>query len=160
MLLLEIPVDTWLISATLSMILGTTALGYMATSCLLASRWQVVQSLFGGLDRIDDVHKWLGIWALVFATYHVVFKANLEVWNSVLILELPKYWTRLAQRECWRPSKAEQEIWIGAGVGISPFISWLQDPEGKDFAKATLVYCSNPSRAFPPAEHLQAMAKQ
>ena len=334
LLLLEIPVDTWLTAATLSMILGTTALVYMATSCLLASRWQVVESLFGGLDRVYDVHKWLGIWALAFATYHFVFKANLDVWNSVPILELPKYWTRLARQlsyvvlgvivllalnrnipysqwrwwhklsgplflivivhwlsfkspitlaspsgiwltlictagvlaalyklvlypfvarageyrvtaasrdkgavhltlepvhkkfdfkagqfaflamqqkglrephpftiasanaangqiefvirglgdytktlcECAkigmradiyapfgrfnRPAKAEQEIWIGAGVGISPFISWLQDPDGKDFAKATLVYCSNPSRAFPPPEHLQAMAKQ
>ncbi|MGV8842806.1 MAG: hypothetical protein ACOH2I_06120 [Pseudomonas sp.] len=61
MLLLEIPVDTWLTAATLGMILGTTALGYMATSCLLASRWQAIESLFGGLDRVYDVHKWLGI---------------------------------------------------------------------------------------------------
>lgn len=76
-LLLEIPADTWLTSATLSLILGTTALAYMAVSCLLASRWRVVEHLFGGLDRVYDTHKWLGIWALVFASYHLVFKANL-----------------------------------------------------------------------------------
>ncbi|WP_350616871.1 ferredoxin reductase family protein [Pseudomonas sp. HY7a-MNA-CIBAN-0227] len=332
-LLIDVPVDTWLTSATLSLVLGTTALVYMAASCLLASRWRVVESLFGGLDRVYDSHKWLGIWALVFATYHFVFKANLDVWNSVPILELPKYWTRLVRQlsyvtlglivllalnrkipySLWRwwhklsgplflivilhwlsfkspitlasPSgiwlmlfcglgvvaalyklmlypfvarageyrvtavssdkgalhltlaavhkgfsfkagqfaflamkqkglrephpftiasaygengqiefviralgdytqklreqvkigmladiyapygrfkrqpQAEREIWIGAGVGISPFISWLQDPGGQDFDKATLVYCFNPSRAFPPAEQLQAMAE-
>ena len=331
-LLLEIPSATWFTSATLSMILGTTALVYMAMSCLLASRWQALESLFGGLDRVYDAHKWLGIWALIFATYHFVFKANLDVWNSVPILELPKYWARLARQlsyvalglivllalnrnipysqwRWWhklsgplflivilhwlsfkspitlaspsgiwlvltcgagvlgalyklvlyplvgrageyrvtaastdkgavhltlepvhkkfdfkagqfaflamqekglrephpftiasanadngqiefvirglgdytnklcesakvgmhayiyapygrfkRPARAEQEIWIGAGVGISPFISWLQDPDGKDFAKATLVYCSNPARAFPPSELMQTMA--
>lgn len=97
-LLLEIPADTWLTSATLSLILGATALAYMAVSCLLASRWRVVENLFGGLDRVYDTHKWLGIWALVFASYHLVFKANLEVWNSVPIVELSKYWTRMVRQ--------------------------------------------------------------
>ena len=97
-LLVDIPVDTWLTSATLSLLLGTAALVYMATSCILASRWSVVESVFGGLDRVYEVHKWLGIWALVFATYHFVFKANLDVWNSVPIMELPKYWTRLVRQ--------------------------------------------------------------
>nr|WP_283099540.1 ferredoxin reductase family protein [Pseudomonas sp. MWU15-20650] len=332
-LLIEIPVGTWLTSASLSLIFGTSALVYMAASCLLASRWRVVENLFGGLDRVYEAHKWLGVWALVLASYHFVFKANLDVWNSVPILELPKYWTRLVRQlsyvalglivllalnrnipyRVWRwwhklsgplflivilhwlsfkspitlfsPSgiwltlccglgvvaalykwvlypfiarageyqvtavnrekgavhlilepidqgfsfnagqfaflamqqkglrephpftiasansvngqiafmirglgdytqklcesakagmratvyapygkfkrvaQAEREIWIGAGVGISPFISWLQDPAGEDFEKATLVYCFTPSRAFPPADELQAMAK-
>lgn len=333
-ILIDIPSDTWLTSATLSLVLGASALAYMAVSCLLASRWRVVENLFGGLDRTYEAHKWLGIWALVFATYHFVFKANLDVWNSAAILELPRYWTRLVRQlsyvalglivllalnrnipySLWRwwhklsgplfvivilhwlsfkspitllspsgiwlallcglglvaalyklvlypfvarageyrvaavirendalhltleplqkgfdfkagqfaflameqkglrephpftiasakgpngqiafmirelgdytkalskcvkvgmratlygpygrfkrPHQAEREIWIGAGVGISPFISWLQDPEAKDFEKATLVYCFKPSRAFPPAEELQAMAKK
>ncbi|WP_341304864.1 ferredoxin reductase family protein [Pseudomonas sp. TMP25] len=333
-LLLEIPVNTWLTSATLSMIFGTTALLYMAASCLLGSRWRAVESVFGGLDRVYETHKWLGIWALVLASYHFVFKANLDEWNSVPIFELPKYWTRLARQlsyvalglivllalnrkipysqwrwwhklsgplflivivhwlsfkspitlsspvgvwvalfcatgvlaavyklllypcvgrageyrvaavsrdkgavhltlepvrqkfafkagqfaflamqekglrephpftiasahasngqiefvirglgdytsklcECAkigmhadiyapygrfkRPAHAKQEVWIGAGVGISPFISWLQDAQAKDFDNATLVYCFNPSRAFPPVEALQAMAEQ
>ncbi|MCT8961042.1 ferric reductase-like transmembrane domain-containing protein [Pseudomonas veronii] len=332
-LLMDIPVKTWLTSATLSLLLGTCALVYMAASCVLASRWSVVENVFGGLDRVYEVHKWLGIWALVFATYHFVFKANLDVWNSVPILELPKYWTRLVRQlsyvalglivllalnrnipyNVWRwwhklsgplflivilhglsfkspitltaPSgvwltlccslgvigalyklvlypwvgrageyrvtavnrangalhltlapihkgfdfkagqfaflamqvkglrephpftiasanrengqiafmirglgdytnsladcakvgmradlyapygrfkravQAEREIWIGAGVGISPFISWLQDPAAKDFDKATLVYCFTPARAFPPAEQVQTMAR-
>ena len=333
-LLLEIPADTWLTSATLSLILGTTALAYMAVSCLLASRWRVVEHLFGGLDRVYDTHKWLGIWALVFASYHLVFKANLDVWNSVPIMELSKYWTRMVRQlsyvalgmivllalnrnipySVWRwwhklsgplflivilhwlsfkspitlfspagiwlsvlcalgvlaalyklllypfvarageyrvievssekaalhltfapigkgfdfkagqfaflsfkekglrephpftiacahrengqlefviralgdytktlrervkvgmvadiyapyghfkrPSGAAKEIWIGAGVGISPFIAWLQDPLGERLDKATLIYCFNPARAFPPAEQLQGVAEQ
>ena len=97
-LLLEIPSATWLTSATLSMILGTAALAYMAMSCLLASRWGWVERLFGGLDRVYEAHKWLGIWALAFASYHLVFKANLDEWNSVPILELSKYWTRLVRQ--------------------------------------------------------------
>ena len=97
-LLIEIPANTWLTSATLSLVLGATALVYMAVSCLMASRWRVIENIFGGLDRVYDAHKWLGVWALVFATYHFVFKANLDAWNSVPIWELPKYWTRLVRQ--------------------------------------------------------------
>ncbi|NBF02087.1 oxidoreductase [Pseudomonas sp. Fl5BN2] len=332
-LLLEIPSDTWLSSATLSLILGSAALAYMAVSCLLAARWGFVERLFGGLDRVYEVHKWLGIWALVFASYHMVFKANLEVWNSVPILEWSKYWTRMvrqlsyvalglivllalnrnipySQWRWWhklsgplfvivilhwlsfkspialdtpsgiwltvlcalgvlgalyklllyplvakageyqvsavkveksslhleltplgqgfafkpgqfaflsmqekglrephpftiasahsedgriefviralgdytqrlrkqvkvgmradlyapygrfkRPLEGAREIWIGGGVGISPFISWLQDEAAGQFDKATLVYCYNPSRAFPSVDTLQGMAQ-
>ncbi|WP_426201098.1 ferredoxin reductase family protein [Pseudomonas sp. TWP3-1] len=334
LLLIEIPIDTWLTSATLSLTLGASALVYMAASCLLASRWGFIESLFGGLDRVYEAHKWLGIWALVFATYHFVFKADLDVWHSASILELPRYWTRLVRQlsyvalglivllalnrhipyslwrwwhklsgplfllvilhwlsfrspitllspsgiwltlfctlgvlaalyklvlypfvarageyrvtavhrekdalhltlqpthkgfefkagqfaflamqekglrephpftiassngadgqiafiirglgdytkklcECAtvgmratvyapygrfkRASQAEREIWVGAGVGISPFISWLQDPDGKDFEKATLVYCFTPARAFPAPEELQVMTER
>lgn len=333
-LLLEIPSATWLTSATLSLILGASALACMATSCLLASRWRWVERLLGGLDRVYETHKWLGIWALVFASYHFVFKANLELWNSVPIVELPKYWTRLVRQlsyvalglivllalnraiayRSWRwwhklsgplfvivilhglsfkspitlnsPSgiwlaalcslgllgalyklllypllgkageysvtavsahqhslhlelapqqrgfafkagqfaflafkekglrephpftiasahagdgriefviralgdytqklrdqvqvgmlvdvyapygqfkrqvDAPREIWVAGGVGISPFIAWLQDSAADHLGNTTLVYCFNPSRAFPSAEHLQNMTEQ
>ncbi|MGE7955290.1 ferredoxin reductase family protein [Pseudomonas sp. NPDC089530] len=332
--LLEIPSDTWLTSATLSLILGANALACMALSCLLASRWRWVERLFGGLDRVYETHKWLGIWALVGASYHLVFKANLDVWGSVPIIEFSKYWTRMVRQLSyvalglivllalnrnipygqWRwwhklsgplfaivilhwlsfkspialdnPSgiwltllcglgllgalyklllypllarageyrvsavtqeknalhleltplrrgfafqagqfaflamqekglrephpftiasaqasdghiafviralgdytqklrrqvkvgmradlyapygrfkrrlDAGREIWIGGGVGISPFISWLQDAGAGRFDRATLVYCFNPSRAFPSAETLQALAAE
>ncbi|WP_219063967.1 ferric reductase-like transmembrane domain-containing protein [Pseudomonas sp. UMAB-08] len=333
-LLIEIPSDTWLTSATLSLILGTAALAYMAVAALLASRSRAVEVLFGGLDRVYETHKWLGIWALVFASYHFVFKANLDVWHSVPILEMSKYWTRLVRQlsyvalgmivllalnrnipyglwRWWhklsgplfvivilhwlsfkspmtlsnpaglwlallcgagvlaafyklllypfiatageykvsavslgknslslelepihsgftfragqfaflamkekglrephpftiaaahsdsgrikfviralgdytqklrdqvkvgmladiyapygrfkRQPGAEREIWIGGGVGISPFISWLQDTSASHFDNATLVYCFNPSRAFPSVELLQGMAEK
>ncbi len=332
-LLLEIPRQTWLTSATLSLVLGSTALAYMALSCLLSSRWRWVERLFGGLDRVYETHKWLGIWALAFASYHLVFKANLDEWDSVPILELSKYWTRMvrqlsyvalglivllalnrnipySQWRWWhklsgplflivilhwlsfkspialdtpsgiwlgalcllgvlgalykllfypflakvgeyrvtavrvernslhlelipqgrgfpfkagqfaflamqekglrephpftiasaqahdgriefviralgdytqrlhkqvkvgmladiyapygrfkRPQQASREIWIGGGVGISPFIAWLQDQAAGQLDRATLVYCYNPSRAFPSVDALQGMAQ-
>ncbi|KTC37594.1 oxidoreductase [Pseudomonas sp. ABAC61] len=332
-LLLQIPSQTWLTSATLSLVLGSTALAYMALSCLLSSRWRWVERLFGGLDRVYETHKWLGIWALAFASYHLVFKANLDEWGSVPILELSKYWTRMvrqlsyvalglivllalnrnipySQWRWWhklsgplflivilhwlsfkspialdtpsgiwlgvlcllgvlgalyklllypflakageyrvtavrvernslhlelipqgrgfpfkagqfaflamqekglrephpftiasaqahdgriefviralgdytqrlhkqvkvgmladiyapygrfkRPQQASREIWIGGGVGISPFIAWLQDQAAGQLDRATLVYCYNPSRAFPSVDALQGMAQ-
>lgn len=55
---------------------------------------------------------------------------------------------------------AQREIWIGGGVGISPFVSWLQDKAAKRFDNVTLVYCFNPSRAFPSVEHMKTMAEE
>lgn len=332
--LMQIPSDTWATAATASLILGAAALACMATSCILASRWHGIEWLFGGLDRVYETHKWLGIWALVFAAYHLVFKAELDAWQLASILELPKYWTRLVRQlsfvvlgaiillalnrkipyvkwrwlhklsgplfliiilhwlsiespitltspaGIWLASlcaigviaalyklvlypfiaksgeyklltvshsnaalhlefepvgngfqfeagqfafislkaaglhephpftianaysdnghlhflirelgdytkklskkvevgmladiyapygdfkrlpNAKREIWIGAGVGISPFISWLEDKTIGHFERATLIYCFSPSRAFPDAEHMQEMTDQ
>lgn len=329
--LMQIPSETWLTSAAVSLILGAAALACMASSCILASRWRGVEWLFGGLDRVYNAHKWIAIWALVFAIYHFVFKAKLDTWELAPIVELSKYWTRLVRQLSlvalgliillalnrkipygdWRwlhkfsgplflivilhwlsfkspitltspagiwlallcsvgviaalykmllypfiakageyklvsishgkaavhlefepigsgfPFKAGQfafislkesglrephpftianahsdtsnihfviralgdytkklneqakvgmladiyaphghfkrlpsaahEIWIGAGVGISPFISWQQDTTIGHFERATLVYCFDPSRAFPTVEHMQEM---
>ena len=332
--LMQIPSETWATTATASLIMGASALACMASACILASRWSMVENLFGGLDRIYEVHKWLGIWALVFAVYHFVFKAKLDAWDLAPILELTKYWTRLVRQlslvalgtivmlalnrnipyRNWRwwhklsgplflivilhwlsfespitlvspagvwlallctlgviaalyklllypfvgtvgeykvvsishgeaavhlelePVRrgfpfeagqfgflalkesglrephpftianahsdngrihfviralgdytrrlreqvkvgmladiyaphgrfkrvpgAEREIWIGAGVGISPFISWLQDKAIGNFERATLVYCFDPVRAFPGVERMQEMTEQ
>ncbi|WP_182407495.1 ferric reductase-like transmembrane domain-containing protein [Psychrobacter sp. GP33] len=96
--LMQIPSETWATSATASLILGASALACMASSCILASRWHGVESLFGGLDRVYEAHKWIGIWALIFAVYHFVFKAELDTWELAPILELPKYWTRVVRQ--------------------------------------------------------------
>ena len=96
--LMQIPSETWATSATASLILGAAALACMASSCILASRWHGVESLFGGLDRVYEAHKWIGIWALIFAVYHFVFKAELDTWELAPILELPKYWTRVVRQ--------------------------------------------------------------
>ncbi|WP_201556982.1 ferric reductase-like transmembrane domain-containing protein [Psychrobacter sp. 72-O-c] len=330
---IQIPSNTWATAATASLILGASALACMATSCILASRWHSIEWLFGGLDRVYETHKWIGIWALVFAAYHLVFKAELDAWELASILELPKYWTRLVRQlsfvvlgliillalnrkipygnwrwlhkfsgplflivilhwlsiespitltspaGIWlallctvgviaalykllypfiaksgeyklstvshgkaavhlefepvrngfvfeagqfafislkaaglhephpftianaysdnghihfvirelgdytkklskkvkvgmladiyapygnfkRQPSAKREIWIGAGVGISPFISWLEDKTIGHFERATLVYCFDPARAFPSAEHMQEMTVQ
>lgn len=332
--LMQIPQQTWTRQATISLILGVSALVCMAASCILASRWRVIERLYGGLDRIYEAHKWLGIWALIFAVYHFVFKAKLGSWDTESILELSKYWTRLVRQlsfialglivllalnrnipyRVWRwwhklsgplflivilhwlsfespialsssagvwlalmsalgviaalyklvlypfvasggeykvasvsygteavhlelqPTgkgfsfeagqfaflslketglrephpftianahsatgnlhfviralgdytyklrehakvgmqadvyaphgyfkrvpDAKRELWIGAGVGISPFISWLNDKTIGQFQRATLVYCFEPSRAFPNVERMQEIAGQ
>lgn len=330
--MLQVPMETWATAATASLIFGASALACMATSCILSSRWRYVEQLFGGLDQLYQTHKWLGIWALVFAVYHFTFKAELDTWDIAPILELPKYWTRLVRQlsivalglivllalnrnipynhwRWWhklsgplflivilhwlsvkspitlaspagtwlalictigviaalyklvlypfiapggeykvasvshgskavhlelepvhggfafeagqfgflamketglrephpftiasahsdtgrihfviralgdythklseqvkagmladvyaphgrfnRISDAQSEIWIGAGIGISPFISWLDDKTIGRFECATLVYCFDPSRAFPSVERMQEMA--
>ncbi|WP_205967833.1 ferredoxin reductase family protein [Paraglaciecola sp. 20A4] len=96
--LFQVPMETWTTAATVSLIMGASALVCMAASCTLSSRWRYVEQLFGGLDQLYQTHKWLGIWALAFAVYHFVFKANLDSWDAAPILELPKYWTRLVRQ--------------------------------------------------------------
>lgn len=330
--LIQIPANTWVTSATVSLVLGASALACMAVACILASRWRIVEALFGGLDRIYELHKWLGIWALIFVAYHFVFKAKLGIWDATPILELSKYWTRMMRQlsllalglivilalnrnipySIWRwwhklsgplfiivilhwlsfespivltssaglwlavlsgvgvvaalyklllypffapggeykvaaisygaqavhleltpvrhgftfrsgqfaflslkekglrephpftianahietgnihfviralgdythklqeqvkvgmvadvyaphgrfkrAAHAEREIWIGAGVGISPFISWMHDKTLGNFQRASLVYCFDPARAFPSVDTIQEMA--
>jgi hypothetical protein len=56
----EIPRDTWLSSAALSLALGAAAVAMMGAAALLGGRWKIVESLFGGLDRVYQTHKWLG----------------------------------------------------------------------------------------------------
>lgn len=59
-----------------------------------------------------------------------------------------------------RIPNAEREIWIGAGVGISPFISWQTDKTNSNFERATLIYCFDPARVFPSVERIQEMTDQ
>jgi predicted ferric reductase len=94
----EIPRATWLTSAALSLSFGVSAVTMMGTSALLSSRWKIIESLFGGLDRVYLTHKWPGIWALVFTSFHFVFKENLEVWQTASIISLPSYYTRMVRQ--------------------------------------------------------------
>lgn len=332
LVLWEVPVSTWATSATLSLAAGVAALALMATSAILASRWAWVERLLGGLDRVYLAHKWMGVWALGLASYHLVFKAGLDAWDVAPILEVSKYWTRLLRQlsfvalmfiillalnrkipyHLWRswhklsgplfvvvilhwltfespialsepaglwlgilsvlgvaaaawklllyprlarhgeyevvevspgagavrlrlapvgsgvafqpgqfgflrlkeeglrephpftiasasqengaveffirglgdftrklvresrvgmradiyaphghftrPERAGHEVWVAGGVGISPFISWLQDPEAESLERVTLFYCYTPGREFPDVEALQAQA--
>src|SRR5690606_35874391 len=48
-----------------------------------------------------------------------------------------------------RPDNDRREIWIGGGVGISPFVSWLQDEAATNFDRVTLFYFFSPGREFP-----------
>lgn len=321
-------------TAGLSLAAGVAALTLMAAAALTGSRWRWVERIFGGLDRVYAAHKWMGIWALVLASAHMLFKAGTDAWTVAAILELPPWWTRLLRQAAYvglvfivllalnrnipystwrwwhklsgpvflvvvlhalsfrspialdspaglwmaawsvlgvagalykltlyrfaashaeyevvavdpgaaaahiqlapvakpvrfvpgqfgflrmkqdglrephpftiasgsggdgradfvvrglgdyssrlvaevrpgmraevyapyglfaRNTGARQEIWIGGGVGISPFIAWLQDRSASDFDKVTLFYFFTPGREFPPLEIMQGMARE
>jgi len=86
-------------------VLGTFALGsgiaataLMGAAAVLSARWSWVESAFGGLDRVYAVHKWLGVWALVFASVHLVLKSGDPSWQVAAILQLPGGATRLVRQ--------------------------------------------------------------
>src|SRR5690606_38266436 len=62
------------------------------------SRWGLVESALGGLDRVYLAHKWLGVWALGFASVHLTFKAGLDVWQTAPIVELDGDLRRLVRQ--------------------------------------------------------------
>lgn len=94
----SLPPSTWLGMPALSLVSGVSALVMMAMAALLGSRWRWLEDIFGGLDRVYEVHKWLGVWALVLASVHLVFKAGMPAWDVAAILPLPPYWTRLVRQ--------------------------------------------------------------
>jgi predicted ferric reductase len=96
--LAEIPQETWLTPSALSLSLGVAAASLMGSAALLGSRWKWVEALFGGLDHVYQTHKWLGVWALSFASVHLVFPALLEAWDSQPIIELARGPTRLVRQ--------------------------------------------------------------
>ena len=59
-----------------------------------------------------------------------------------------------------RSATAKRELWIGGGVGISPFIAWLSDRSAAGFDKVTLFYFFWPGRDFPPIDELTDMARE
>ncbi len=96
--LAQIPSTTWLSSAALSLSMGVAAAALMGAAATLGGRWHFVESLFGGLDRVYLAHKWMAVYALVFASIHFTFKAGLPAWDTAFILSLPAPWTRLVRQ--------------------------------------------------------------
>ncbi|WP_304639419.1 ferric reductase-like transmembrane domain-containing protein [Pseudomonas sp.] len=96
--LISVPSSTWFTSASLSLASGVAATAMMGAASLLAARWNWVESAFGGLDRVYLAHKWLGVWALGLASYHLVFKAGINVWDTAPIMEWPRYYMRLVRQ--------------------------------------------------------------
>lgn len=96
--LAELPRDTWFTTAAVSLSLGASALALAGTAALLGGRWKTIETLFGGLDRVYRTHKWLGIWALAFASFHLVFQAELDEWSRASILALPRASTRFVRQ--------------------------------------------------------------
>lgn len=94
----EIPSADRFTSASASLSAGVTALSLMAVAALLGARWSLVETCFGGLDRVYQAHKWLGIWALVFASFHFLFKAGIKEWEVAAIVTLAPDLTRLMRQ--------------------------------------------------------------
>ena len=59
-----------------------------------------------------------------------------------------------------RKPDCSREIWIGGGVGISPFLAWMRDDYSGRFDKVTLFYFFTPGREFPQAAILQRIADE
>src|SRR5690606_32902620 len=57
-----------------------------------------------------------------------------------------------------RQAGCAHEIWIGGGVGISPFLAWMKDQSADRFDQVTLFYFFSPGRAFPDVGMLQSLA--
>lgn len=94
----EVTRDTRFTLEALSLAAGVTALSLMGAAAFLGGRFKIVESLFGGLDRVYLTHKWLGIWALAFASFHFAFAAEHDAWITMPILELPRFATRLVRQ--------------------------------------------------------------
>lgn len=93
-----VPRGTWPGTALPSLGSGVVALSLMALAAVLGARWKGVESLFGGLDRVYETHKWLGVWALVFASVHLLFKADAPGWETAPIVTLPGPATRFVRQ--------------------------------------------------------------
>jgi predicted ferric reductase len=94
----EIPRNDWITLASLSLGAGVTAFSLMASAAILGGRWRLVESWFGGLDRVYLAHKWLGVWALGFASLHLAFKAGMHGWDEAAVLTLPPFYMRLVRQ--------------------------------------------------------------
>jgi predicted ferric reductase len=98
LVLADVPMSTWLTTATLSLASGVAALAMMAAAAILSGRWGWSETLFGGLDRVYQAHKWLGIAALYLASVHLLFKAGLREWEAASIVTLSADWTRFVRQ--------------------------------------------------------------
>lgn len=64
--------------ALFSQYLGLAALIAMAIAHLIATRWRIVEWVFGPLDQSYRVHKWLGIGAMVAILLHDTIDAEMK----------------------------------------------------------------------------------
>ncbi len=83
-------------SAIFSQFIGCAALIAMAISQVLATRIKIIEPIFGGLDRVYVLHKWLGIAAVVSILLHDTIDAEInglgtETWLSDLAETLGEF---------------------------------------------------------------------
>ncbi len=64
-------------------------------------------------------------------------------------------------RFLFQNSTLPKQIWIAGGVGITPFIAWLESLQGKKLAQeVTLYYCVNREEECLVPEYLEKLAKE
>ncbi len=73
--------------AVMSQYFGSAALILMGLSQLMATRWRGVEAVFGGLDRVYVLHKWIGIAALALVLLHDTIDAEMRGLTPVPVLE-------------------------------------------------------------------------
>ncbi|WP_454828691.1 ferredoxin reductase family protein [Pseudoxanthomonas wuyuanensis] len=94
----ELPQGDRLSTAAFSLSAGVAALALMAIAAMLSARVKFVESGFGGLDRVYRAHKWLGVWALGLASFHLLFKAGMQGWDTAAIVSMPPPLTRFVRQ--------------------------------------------------------------
>ena len=69
----------------------------MAISQLLATRLRVLEVIFGGLERIYVLHKWLGISALAFILLHGAIDAEMDgLGAEALLVEIAETFGKIS----------------------------------------------------------------
>lgn len=66
------------VDTALGVALGAASIAAMSLALILSARPRWIESLFGGLDRMYGVHKWLGITALALMIGHNTVEPELE----------------------------------------------------------------------------------
>lgn len=66
------------VESAFSIAIGAAAIVAMSLALVLSARPLLVEPLFGGLDRMYGVHKWLGIAALVLMVLHDQIEPDIE----------------------------------------------------------------------------------
>ncbi len=66
------------VGTALGIALGSASIAAMSLALILAARLKLLEPLFGGLDRMYGVHKWLGIAALALMIGHNTIEPELE----------------------------------------------------------------------------------
>jgi len=75
------------VAAVLSQLLGIWALIAMSIGQLLATRARWIEGVFGGLDQVYVLHKWLGITALAMILLHDTIDADIDGLPGNRVLE-------------------------------------------------------------------------
>ena len=64
--------------ATISQYLGSVSLILMGIVQFMATRFRGIEAIFGSMDRVYALHKWLSVTAILFAAIHDTVDADME----------------------------------------------------------------------------------